>query len=784
MVKKYEIITVEGLKRVKALRSFSVQGRYVNVGDVGGIVYDENTLSQEGNAWIFSGNLNYPSIRVGGDSIVDTNGYEGAVTEPRPFVNITGTSALIGAHEFVTGAVAAARALAVGDVEQGNVTATAGSKYNESKVPDANTLRTKVAHYNGLAPLAITVAGAGYEAKVLVYDRDGNLTYESGFDTGIDAADKNAYYYAVVIRKSPAAAIVPADITAANVTIPSKVIESTINIKDSRIEFNYTSAMTAATKVNPGHRSANISTVSNISESNVAISKAGNAASVANVFADVVKCNVEWQLPISTGSTFIGNFTNVERLVLDGSAFLASTTAVKGRINVKDCGIFSMSTTVIPLNTFNDAISAAAPLTFIRCNVEHGLFYHNPVNRNVYTDIDFSKALTDLSEPLADADLILVSGEKQGMYRVVSKSTRAMGPLVEGIHSVKNLSLTAVGANTQSVEIYKDAYLEGVFTLEGPQVYGGSFGHDRSTDLKPHMVAVRGAFNTQEVGQIITGTAGNKNTMIIATPVRVNGLHGMEIDGLTGSGVTATLAFTDIRGKIAAVDAYSTDMPNLMEDDVKFHQAYITFSKAGSPVTEDDLKGIVIRTFNGCKVVNTKEAAAVVKGDVRVENNAAVYDSPISGSGYFGGNSVTENAAVVGSICVTDNGVFAPAPEEGKSDSDIRIVDNARFLATSRSTNNVVHMDGDSRFSGTIAVDTLSIVMHDRSRMAGSVSGKGLLILEGNADTSDKAIEANGCIRLVGSYRQTEEKIWTGNRTIGSESEPTYENNVKTEYDF
>lgn len=34
MIKKYEIITVGGRKRVKALRSFSVQGHYVNVGDV------------------------------------------------------------------------------------------------------------------------------------------------------------------------------------------------------------------------------------------------------------------------------------------------------------------------------------------------------------------------------------------------------------------------------------------------------------------------------------------------------------------------------------------------------------------------------------------------------------------------------------------------------------------------------------------------------------------------------------------------------------------------------
>lgn len=780
MIKKYEMINEGGKKRIKALRSFHVQGRYVNIGDVGGIVYDENTLSQEGNAWIFSGNLNYPSIRVSGDSIVDTNGYEANVTDPRPFVSITGTSALVGAHEFVTGTVSAAKVLAVGDVEQGSVAAVIGSGYGESKVPDENVIRLKSLIYMGGIHINVTLAGEGYEMCVLRYNAEKKMVSRS--DYGNSIGTDGAYYIGIQIRKTPTAATVPADIVAANVTIPPAALESTINIKDSRIEFNYTSAMTIVTKVNVANTTYIDVYKSVIDGSNISISKTGNGAFAANILADVIKCNVEWRL-VSNNSLLIGNFYNIGRLVNDGSYSFAVSHVSKNKINARDCYTFTQSEQVIPKDTLS-ALSVSFPFKFIRCNVEHGLFYHNPINRNVYTDIDFEKALTDLSEPLANADLILVSGEKQGMYRVVSKSTRAMGPLVEDIHSVKNLNLTAVGANTQSVEIYKDAYLEGVFTLEGSQVYGGSFGHDRSTDLKPHMAAVRGAFNTQEVGQIITGTVENENTMIIATPVRVNGIHGMEIDGLTGSGVTATLAFTDIRGKIAAVDAHSNDVSKLTEDDVKFHQAYITFSKVGSPVTEDDLKGIVIRTFNGCKVVNTKGAAAVVKGDVRVENNAAVYDSPINGSGYFGGNSVTENATVVGSICVYDNGVFAPTPEEGRSDSDIRIVDNARFLAASRSMNTVMYMDGNSEFSGTIAVDTLSIVMHDRSRIAGKVSGRGVLILEDNADTSDKNVEAYGCIRLVGNYRQTKEKIWTGRRTISSENEPTYDNNVKTKYDF
>lgn len=780
MIKKYEIITVGGNKRVKALRSFSVQGRYVNVGDVGGIVYDENTLSQEGNAWIFSGNLNYPSIRVSGDSIVDTNGYEANVNDPRPFVSITGTSALVGAHEFVTGKVSAAKVLAVGDVEQGKVADVIGSEYDESKAPDANAIRLKSLIHMGGVSVNIKLAGEGYEMRVLRYNAEKKLVSRS--DYGNSIGTDGAYYIGIQIRKTPTAATVPADITAANVSISSTALESTINIKDSRIEFNYTSAMTIATKVNVANTTHIDVYKSVIDGSNLSISKTGDGAFAANILADVIKCNVEWRL-VSANSLLIGNFYNIGRLVNDGSYSFAVSYVNKNKINARDCYTFTQSEQVIPKDTLS-ALSTDFPFKFIRCNVEHGLFYHNPINRNVYKDIDFEKALTDLSEPLANADLILVSGEKQGMYRVVSKSTRAMGPLVEDIHSVKNLNLTAVGADTQSVEIYKDAYLEGVFTLTGPQVYGGSFGHDRSTDLKPHMVAVRGAFNTQEVGQIITGTVEDENTMIIAAPVRVNGLHGMEIDGLTGSGVTATLAFTDIRGKIAAVDAHSNDVSKLTEDDVKFHQAYITFSKVGSPVTGDDLKGIVIRTFNGCKVVNTKEAAIAVKGDVRVENNAAVYDSSISGSGYFGGNSVTENATVVGSICVYDNGVFAPTPEEGGSDSDIRIVDNARFLAASRSMNTVMHMDGNSEFSGTIAVDTLSIVMHDRSRMAGRVSGRGLLILEDNADTFDKGIGAYGIIRLVGNYRQTGEKVWKGNRTITDVNAPEYDDNVKTEYDF
>lgn len=658
MIKKYEIITVEGRKRVKALRSFSVQGRYVNVGDVGGIVYDENTLSQEGNAWIFSGNLNYPSIRVGGDSIVDTNGYEGEVTEPRPFVNITGTSALIGAHEFVTGATAA-KTLAVSDVEQGSATPRSGSTYEDSKTSDANVIRLKSVFYTGRKAGSVT-AGEGYQVRALYYDADKRLTDNSVWDTSVPIA--SAMYVAILIRKNPSAATVPADITAANVTLPSVAIEAHIDINDSRIVFNYTSAMTVATKVNAGNNPWVDVYKSVIDGSNLSISKTGDGAFAANILADVIKCNVEWRL-VSANSLLIGNFYNIGRLVNDGSYSFAVSYVTKNKIIARDCYAFTQSEQVIPRDALS-ALSVSFPFTFIRCNVENGIFYHNPVNRNVYTDIDFSKASADLGKALIFGTLC--SSEVEGMYRVYHVASEKFGALVESYDSIKDANFSDL-ATMVATTIYKDAKLTGLFNISGTNVFGGT------------------------------------------------GNHG--------------------GGK-------------------------------------------------GCEITNTKETEMVISGNVRVEGSAKVKDTRITGTGYFGGNSVTENAYIFGSAYVTDNGVFSPAPEEGKFDSDIHIEDNAKFLATSRAGNTIVYMCGDSEFSGTIAFNTISLAMYGKSRIAGKVSGRGVLILEDNADTSNKNVEAYGCIRLVGNYRQTKEKIWTGRRTISSENEPTYDNNVKTKYDF
>lgn len=775
MIKKYEIITVGADKRVKALRSFSVQGRFVNIGDVGGIVYDENTLSQEGNAWIFSGNLNYPSIRVSGDSIVDTNGYEGAVTDPRPFVNITGTSALIGAHEFVTGKVSTAKVLAAGDVEQGDVSDIIGTKYDESKVADANAIRLKSLIYMGGISATVTLAGEGYEMKVLRYGADKKLVSVSAW--GNSGGTSAANYIGIIIRKSPTAATVPADITAANVSIPSTATESTLNIKDSRIEFNYTSAMTVVTKVNSGSRGANGSPVSNISESNVAISKAGNAAFVAGIFADVAKCNVEWRL-ISNESTLIGNFTNVERLVLDGSTFFASTTAVKERINVKDCRMFSMSATVIPIGALNAAIAANMPFTFIRCNVPNGRFYHNATIKNTYTDIDFSKAQKDLGKTIGN--YYMVSSEVEGMYRLFTPDNIG-SMLVEDYESVKNLG---VGEASYNTTIYKDAYFTGKFDFAGTNVFGNKVpGHPRAVELKARPRVVQGTLNALAVGSTVTGVAPAKSAVVTPIRYRINSGEGISVKNIP-AGIQAQLVVVNERNVIEGVSGAVTTSGNF-SNYARHAYAFINFSKTDyTPITPDELGETTITVYNGCKIVNTGTTALSMKGNIRVEDNATLVNASVVGSGYFGGNSVTENANVQGCMYIKDNAAFAPVAEADKSDNQIHLEGNARFLATSRATVNVIRMSGNSVFSGVKTNSTVVLIMRDNARCEGGISGSGVLSMNDDSHISAGSLSANGDITVIGEYKQTTTRVFYGKRIIDNELEPKYDNNVKTKYDF
>lgn len=785
MIKKYEIINDGGKKRIKALRSFHVQGRYVNIGDVGGIVYDENTLSQEGNGWIFSGNLNYPSIRVSGDSIVDTNGYEADVTDPRPFVNITGTSALIGAHDFVTGKSSAAKTLASSDMEVGGARVIVGKTYEEIKESDPTVLRTKVTLYRGGTKVTVKVASPDYQVKVLRYDVNGLLFSASpNWVTGgpdIAVTTENCYYYAVLVKKTEGGDIAVGDITTAAVTVSETVTESTINVNDSRMEFQYTGAMTVATKVNTANTTLVDVYKSVIDTSNVIISKTGNGAFTANIFAEVIKCNVRFNA-VTNNSLLIGNFSNVSEIINDGSYSFAVSNAAKNRINVRDCYTFTQSETILPTSAIGAANVANMPFIFTRCNVPNGIFYHNATVKNTYTDIDFAKASVDLRKTISGTAYELASSEVEGMYRIYDTESNTYGCLVEAYDSVAGL--TSMGSASYNTTIYKDAYIRGKFDFAGTNVFGNKVpGHPREVELKAKPRVVQGTLNTVVVGETVTGVAPSDTSVVTPIRYRINSGKGISVKNMP-AGIRANIVVVNehnvIEGASSVVSA-NTDFTTY----AAYAYAFVIFSKTGdAAITPDELGDTTITVYNGCKIINTGETAVNMKGNIRVEDNATLVNASVRGSGYFGGNSVTENANVNGSMLIKDNAVFAPVAEGNKSDSLIYLEDNAKFLAKSRADANAVMMTGDAVFSGRKVSATLTLNMRDNARCDSSVSGSGILVMKDHSHISAGSLSANGVITITGGFKQTASRVFYGNRAISDELEPEYDNNVKTQYDF
>ena len=680
MIKKYEIINDGGKKRIKALRSFCVQGRYVNIGDVGGIVYDENTLSQEGNGWIFSGNLNYPSIRVSGDSIVDTNGYEADVTDPRPFVSITGTSALIGAHDFVTGSTA-----------------------------------------------------------------DG------------------------------------------------EPIEAYLDINDSRLEFQYTGAMTVATKVNPSSASSTaVGAKSSVSASTLTINKSGGGKGTMNIFADIDHCNVTVS-KLTALSIIVGTFKNVKRLLLDGTVSWGDpSTAVRATFNFTDCDTVVYTNAVFPTTTITTTVSANMPLIFTRCNVPDGIFYHNANAKNIYTDIDFAKASVDLGKAISGTDYTLVSSEVEGMYRIYDTVSKTHGCLVEAYDSVAGL--TSMGANSYDTTIYKDAKLTGLFNISGTNVFGNKVpGHPRAAELKAKPRVVQGTLNALANGSTVTGVAPSDTHVVTPIRYRINSGKGISVKNMP-AGIRAQLVVVNEHNVIEGTsDVVSTDTD--FTTYAKYAYAFVIFSKTGdAAITPDELGDTTITVYNGCKIVNTGATAVNMKGNIRVEDNATLVNAGVVGSGYFGGNSVVyynpavwEALEANGSLFMKDNAVFAPISLTGAC-TLVHMEGNAKFIGsvTTPSTNLSFTMRDNAIIEGETNTHS-GVVMSGNSKVTATgritAASRGVLVMEGNA-----SIEADttviGAITLSGNYKGNVAKTWTGKRTITDVNAPEYDDNVKTEYDF
>lgn len=796
-LKKYEIITVGNDKRVRALRSWQVGDRYVNIGDVGGIVYDEKTLSQDGLCWLFRGNFGFPGARIGGDSIVDVAEATLSATGA-PNVDILGSSVVVGSKlQFASEQTAAdAVVLTAADFEQGGFNYTAGVNWEGLKASSPTYIRTKNPIFAGGASVTLKCGVPGYLLKWFALDRDGVTTTASATVTtgeGVTTTVAACQYFLVQLTKNPAANTVPADATTAAVTFTG-TYETELSVIDSRVEINPANATGTAT-IRPGGVHTIASGVkypdSVIRNSKVVINGHATANRIIRLMSEFIGCNVAIDAT-SDNAQSVGVYNNVKNLTFTGAVSADSLNVnVPIGIQATDCDNFAVSPTIFP--GLRSARPADRPFIFQGCNVPNGRFYNHAQIKNIYKNIDFAKASADLGKVIA-SNGILASSEVEGMYRIYFAY---FGALVESYDSVKSLNIADL-AKSYGTTIYKDAYLNGMFDIAGTNVFGNKVrSHPLAQVLNVQPRAVQGIFNTTTVGETITGVTTHPNRVCVPIPFRVNGSKGLTINCPTG--IVGAIVCTDINRVVKWLTALSAGELSIPAAQLVNTNAYLFFAKAGgAAITPADLEGVTVTVYNGCKIVNTSAGAGAtavnMKGNIRVEDNATLVNASVTGSGYFGGNSVVYyNPAVWasldfnGTVYMKDNAVFAPSALTG--------------------ANALVRMEGSAKFTGSVDVAStnLSFIMRDNAVIEGKANTRSGVVMSGNSKVTatgqimgasrgvlvmeeNASIEANttviGAITLSGNYKGNVVKTWTGKRTITDVNAPEYDNNVKTQYDF
>ena len=796
-LKKYEIITVGGDKRVRALRSWQVQDRYVNIGDVGGIVYDEKTLSQDGACWLFKGNFNFPGARIGGDSIVDI----GEATPPvagSSNVDILGTSTFVGSPTRFSSDQTAADAvtLTAADFEQGSFTYSAGANWETWKVSSANQLRTKNPIFAGGVATTLKLDVPGYTVQAFVLDRDGigiNATAGTNTGAGVTLTIPAGQYFILRLTKNPVAPIVPADATAAQIKFTG-TYETKLVMVDSRLEVNPPTSTGIVTIISGGTHDV-ISGVkypdSVIRDSKVVIN--GHATASRNVRLMVEFINVNATIDATaTNAQGVGTYRNVNNLAFSGTFIRTLSALIPGMIRAYDCD--NMVVTAANFPSFAGILSANVPVKFYGCNLNTARIYHHAQIANTYRDINFDLATADLGK-LSVNGYVMVSSEVSGMYRLYSTTGSLFGALVENYESVQRLSLSNI-ADSYATTIYADAYLNGIFDLKGTNVFGNTMKHDANNTQD--VMAVQGSFNNIGLGTTITGIVNNATQVCIPTPFRINGAKGITISNLP-AGFEAVLFTTNANSVISGAQTTTAANTDLEAARLFNCNAYIRFRKVDiTAITPEEVAGVTVTTYNGCKIVNTKATAATIAGNVRVEDNATLIDTSVTGTGYFGGNSTIQApSALVGQLPIegaaymSDNAVFAPSAANASANvAFLDMRDNAVFAGSlnNSAASYDITMMGAARCLGTVNNSRSKIIMRGNSFVAeaGTVAPecRGLLTMKDDARVESGGLVAKGHITLCGKYKQTAAKTWTGKRTITDVNAPAYDDNVKTKYDF
>ena len=787
-LKKYEIITVGNDKRVRALRSWAVGGRYVNIGDVGGIVYDEKTLSQEGACWLFRGNFGFPGARIGGDSIVDVA--EAALSATgAPNVDILGSSVVVGSKlQFASEQTAAdAVVLTEADFEQGDYTFAVGAKSENQKANSPSVVRIKSPIFMGGISKTLKLDVPGYAVQVFGLDADlvmVSATANTVTGAGVTLVVPAAQYCLICLRKDPVAATVPADATAAKIAFTG-THETKLSIIDSRVEINPATS-TGTLSLRPGGTHAMTPGAkypdSVIQNSKVSMMVHATANRTITLMAEFINTSAAISASVDLAPVTIGVYRNVKNLAFTGSTTGDASVSSRGVIQATDCDNFAVSPAIFP--GLAAAQTAGMPFIFQGCNVPNGLFYHHAQIKNIYTDVDFSATVDSLGKGLGPTtQVVLVSSEVEGMYRVYRKDTSLWGALVESYDSVSVLRFAADSLGlSYNTTIYKDAYLNGWFDIAGTNVFGNKArSHPLAQVLNVQPRVVQGNFSATSVGATIGAIVTTPLFVSTPVPFRVNGAKGLTVNNLP-AGYVALLFLVDQNNVITRFGSGAEALPAAALTDMK---AFIRFSKSDkSPITPADLAGVTVTVYNGCKIVNTGATAVDMKGDIRVEDNATLVNASVTGSGYFGGNAVMSGAYIGGCVYMSGNASFTKTAGTLPI-RNLKMTENAYAVLGNYPLNGRIHLSDNARCTPTAAgLSGGDLVMKDDAVISGAIAVDGVITMKDNAKVSAGTLSAYGDITLCGSYNQAVNKMWMGKRTITDVNEPTYDNNVKTQYDF
>lgn len=516
---KYDIIDEGGRKRVRALRHFTVQGRDVCPMELGGYVYDANTLSQEGNCWIFSGSLEYPGVRVLDEAIVDMgNNLPKVIARPKDTI-ISGNSRVMGAISFETQSVEVV-AQTPARFEQGTYNVVVGSV--PFKVNSTNRVRIPAQLFAGTVG-KVTITSADYEARLISLNENGTITSATTWTVGGPAVTLTsaAPYILVDLRKVGETAIVPADVTAAGITI-TRVREATVRVFNSSIVPVYNGSVTAAANILRYEvtDSTGKPYQVNIQNSYLRIECSFNAVNVVKANADFIKVNYSLVLTPGTPHFIAGTYRNTN---INTPASVGVVGYDKSCFDVSACPNFEFSTVTFP----DLAAMYAANKTFYfkQCNMPVGsaIHYYDP-KVNVWDNIDFTKAMADLGKT-AFANTTIVSSNVQGMYRARGNTSGVIGGLLEAASSFDGATYSGVPGATYDSIIYKDCVIKGIFTIIGRNVFGGTLGgSSKITNTAEMAMVIDGSFRIEGNAQVtdtqlkgngyIGGNAEIKNSVV------------------------------------------------------------------------------------------------------------------------------------------------------------------------------------------------------------------------------------------------------------------------------